>query len=254
MLVRLLRTLAACAATVCVLAFGAWLGGALAPAAHAARAARPRATEGQPRYPGGGGQRGEIALGDGLSVNGQPMQLSLFFTSDPPAQVAAWYSEAIRKKGLLPIARSEAQVAHLSVFDPDDGLQRSVTALAQPGGETMVLLSAADPRRPPRLLTGAAKAAFPVPEEHRAFLSYDAEDAGTRSQNAQFVTALPAGAVLAWYRTQLLALGFTAQEEAGSQSLSSFRRGAVSIAIAAQALDAEKGAVVFVNRIEGGLQ
>jgi hypothetical protein len=251
MLVRSLRTAFAGAAAACVLAFGSWLGGAFAPGAQAARGPGPRATDGYPGYPGRGGA-GEIALGDGLSVNGQPMQLSLFFTADPPAKVVAWYGAMLTRKGLVPVARAEAQVAHVSVFDPEDGLQRSVTALPQPGGETMVMVSVTNPRKPPRLLTGARKAAFPVPEEHRAFLSYDSEDAGTRAQSAHFLTALSAAAVLAWYRKELLALGFAEQASDATKGLSTFRRGPVSMAVAVQALDAEKGAVVFVNRVDGG--
>jgi hypothetical protein len=251
MLVRSFRIATACAASGCVLVSGAWLGGALAPAARAARGPAPRATDGQPAYPARGGA-GEIALGDGLAVNGQPMQLSLFFTADPPAKVVAWYGATLTAKGLVPIARADAQVAHVSVFDPDDGLQRSVTALPQASGETMVLVSVTNPRKPPRILTGARRAAFPVPEEHRAFLSYDSEDAGTRAQSAHFLTALPAAAVLDWYRKELLALGFAEQASDSTRGLSTFRRGPVAIAVAVQALDAEKGAVVFVNRVEGG--
>ncbi|GAC1599546.1 MAG: hypothetical protein NVS4B10_10800 [Myxococcales bacterium] len=251
MLIQSLRNLAACASALGVLGFGAWLGGAFAPAAHAARGWGPPAIPVQPAYPGRGGAGG-IALGDGLSVGGQPMQLSIFFTPDPPSRVVAWYAEALHKKGLVPVARAEAQVAHVSVFDPEDGLQRSVTALPQPGGETMVLVGVNDPRRPPRLLTGARRAPFPVPEEHRAFLSYDSEDAGARAQSAQFVTSLATGAVLDWYRKELGSLGFVEERSDAARSLATFRRGAASIAVAVQQLAAEAGAVVFVNRVEGG--
>jgi len=40
-------------------------------------------------YPRGAG--GEIRIGDSLVVNGQPMQLSVFYTADPPARVIEFY-------------------------------------------------------------------------------------------------------------------------------------------------------------------
>ena len=255
MLKRILHLLLATSGTLCVLCAGAWLGGAFSGAE--ARVARPpRATDGLATYPdrGLGPTAGEVPVGDALSVNGQPMQLSLFFTSDPPDQVIAWYSDALTKKGLIPIAHSEDQVGHVSVFDPDDGLQRFVTALPQGDGQTLVLVGLTNPRKPPHLLTGAKTAPFPVPEQQRGYLSYASDDAGQRAQNAQFVTTLSAPAVLAFYRKELAAGGYTELTADATPAMTLFRKGAVSLSVAVQALDEKGGAAVFVSRLEGAQQ
>src|SRR3954468_4349770 len=115
-----------------VLALGVWAGGAFS-AAHAGPGAPPRLPAGAeyPRRP----DAGEIRIGDSLVVNGQPMQLSVFYTADPAARVVEFYASSFREKGLVPIAKTEGQLGHVSVFDPEDGLQRFITALPGPGGQ-----------------------------------------------------------------------------------------------------------------------
>jgi len=252
MCTRVLQFLIACASTLALFAAGAWLGGASASAAPSSGAAGRRDGIAASAGLAVRGAERELSLGEALSVNGQPMQLSIFFTGDPPAKVIAWYSEALVKKGLVPFAHVEAQVGHVSVFDPDQGVQRFATALPQGDGETLVMVGAADPRKPPRLLAGARSAPFPVPGEQRGFFAYASDDAGIRSHNAQFVAALDPGSVLAFYRKALASDGFAEVAGESGEAMALFRKGSVSLSVAVQSLGEEGGAAVFVSRLEGG--
>jgi hypothetical protein len=231
---RSLRLCLALAGAGCALCGGAYAGGAfrVEPAVRAA-AAYDRASG------------GEIAVGDALVVNGQPMQLSLFYTADDPARVIAFYTAAFLDRGLLPVTAA----GHVSVFDPHDGLQRFVSALPQPGSQTLVLLGITNPRKAPKLLDGAASAGFPVPPGSRAYLGYRSEDAGARAESGQFVTRKSAAGVAAYYRKELSALGF--REGNSTPALLSFSKPGATLAIGIQALEEESGAAVFVNRLEG---
>lgn len=233
-----------------VLCAGAWAGGAFAPSARAGTGRMPRATDDQ-AYPRAS-EAGEIAVGDALVVNGQPMQLSLFYTSDAPARVAGFYAEAFVKRGLLPIAAADGQVAHVSVFDPQDGLQRFINAVPQPDGQTLVMVGVTNPRHPARLLRGGEHAPFPVPIEHRAFLGYESNDAGAQAKSGQFVSSLSAGAVIAYYRQQLGAQGWLEKSGEASDGMTIFGRGSSTFSVAVQALGDKEGCAVFVNQLEGG--
>lgn len=263
---RAARWALACVATSAVFGAGAWLGDGAA-----ARPPRPGAGGRGPLAGADRSGRREIPIGDALWVNGQPMELSVLSTSDGPEQVIRWYSEALGRKGLRPYARADARVGHVSVFDPDDGLQHFVTALPQPDGQTLVLLGATDPRRPPRL-GDASALSFPVPPEQRGLLWYASEDAGSRAQNAQFVCPLEAFAVLAFYRRELAARGYVEQASGAGAALAVFRKPGAAVSVAVQSLgraasagsrpsteggmagDPRTGTAVFVSRVEGGLR
>jgi len=165
-----------------VLLGGTWAGGAFA---ELARSGQARAG-GAPPYP----SAGEVRLGESLEVNGQPMELSLFYTADPPARVIRFYADGFRARGLTPIISREPALAHAAAFDPKSGLQRFINAVAQPDGQTLVMVGATNPRKPPGLQTAADAAPFPVPPGHRAYLGFSGVDPGARSESAQFVSAL----------------------------------------------------------------
>lgn len=243
MIARAARMVLSLGAAVFVLALGAYVGGAFAPA-QAAKGRPARASDEQ-RYDNAPAD-GEIGIGDALSVNGQPMQLSVFFTSDDPARVASFYADAFRARGLVPVIAG----THVSAFDPKDGWQRFINAIPQGDGQTMVLVGATNPRRPPRLTGGAEAAGFPVPPENRGFLGYTSEDMGAKAETAQFMSKLTPEAVAAFYRKELGARGFT--EKSSTDDLLTFQKGDEIISVALQALDAKSGAAVFVNRTEGG--
>lgn len=228
-----------------VLAAGAAAGGAF-PAAHAA-AGRPARVGEEQRYDRES-EGGEIGVGDALCVNGQPMQLSIFFTSDAAERVVRFYAEAFRARGLTPVVSA----VHVSAFDPRDGWQRFITAVPQPDRQTLVMIGAINPRRPPQLLDAAAAAGFPVPPENRGFLGYRSEDAGSSAETAQFVSALPRAEVAAFYRRALGAQGWTERAHEASDDLFTFARGGELLSVATQSLDATKGAAVFVTRTAGG--
>ena len=245
---RFLRTAIAVLATAAALLGGSWAGGACAPArAHSGRP--PRASV--PDAPPSVRESAEIPVGDALVVNGQPMQLSVFYTADPPPQVAEFYAAAFRARGLLPIATGDGRLGHVSVFDPADGLQRSVTALPDPSGHTLVLLGVSDPRHATRLVARTPSAPYPLPEEHRAFLGSGSEDASVRAHSGQFVTSLAAGQVADFYRERLSAQGYTERTGHSGGGLLVFARSGSTVSIAVQSLEERRGSAVFVNHTEG---
>ena len=234
---------AARVALALALAFGALIagasaGGAFAPGSRNSAAQNP-------------GRAGELSVGDGMEVSGQPMQLSLFYTADSPRRVIQFHADAFRARGLLPVLAGDDAIAHVSVFDPGSGLQRFVSAVSQPGGQTLVLIGSTHPRQPPRFLQGAEETSVPVPPGQGAVLVYRSEDRGARAESAQFVTALPPAGVAAFYRRALGEQGYDERRDGAGEGLLTFAQRATTISVALQALDAKGGAAVFVTRIEG---
>lgn len=251
---RALRTLLALAGALAVLLGGAWAGGALTPAAHAAGGRPSRATD-DLAY----AKDGEIPVGDSLVVNGQPMQLSIFYTKDEPRKVIEFYAQAFIDRSLTPIVSPGEPVAHVSVFDPEDGLQRFITAVPQADGQTMVMVGITNPRKPPQLLRGARSATFPVPDENRAFLGYRSEDQGAHAESAQFVTSLTTAQTVAFYRERLVKEGYAEHQDESSAGMTLFSKGEVTLSVAIQALaesgkSGETGSAVFVNKLQGGVK
>jgi len=228
------------------LAFGALIAGASAGGAFA-----PVSRSSAARAAGNLARAGELSLGDGLEVSGQPMQLSLFYTADSPRRVIQFHAEAFRARGLLPVLAGDDPVAHVSVFDPETGLQRFVSAVPQPDGQTLVLSGATNPRKPPRFLRGAEGASFPVPSGHRAYLGFHSADTGTRAESAQFVSAQPVHEVESFYRQALAAQGYSEKHDPSGGSLMIFSRPGATVSLALQKLDESKGAAVFVTRVDG---
>jgi hypothetical protein len=229
------------------LAFGALIGGARAGGAFA-----PVSRGGPDQGAGTPSREGELSVGDGLEVSGQPMQLSLFYTQDSPRRVIQFHADAFRARGLLPVLAGDHELAHVSVFDPGTGLQRFVSAVPQPDGLTLVLSGATNPRRPPRFLRGAAEgASFPVPSGHRAFLGFRSADAGSRAESAQFVSAQPVHEVEGFYRQALAAQGFSEKHDPSGGGLMIFSRPDATVSVALQKLDENRGAAVFVTRLDG---
>jgi len=244
----LVRSASAVLASAAVLLVGAWAGGACAPAlAQSARTPR----EELPGPPPAHRESGQIPVGDALVVNGQPMQLSVFYTADRPFQVADFYSAAFRARGLIPVAMSELQLGHVSAFDPADGLQRSVTALGESPGQTLVLLAVSDPRRIALRPSREAETSYPVPDDHRAFLGYSSEDGNARAHSGQFVTNLAPAQVADFYRLRLSAQGYEQRTGEPGAGLLVFERDGSVVSVALQALQERGGSAVFVNRTEG---
>ena len=234
-----LRLAAALAAAAGVLLAGAWSGGALAGSGpDAARAGG---------YPRGGA---EVAVGDSLEASGQPMRVSVFHTPDAPAAVITFYADAFRARGLLPVVSVDEAFAHVAVFDPGDGLQRFVSALRGPFGQTLAMTGVADPRRPARLLEGAEGASMPLPREHRRFLGFRSSDGAGRAESAHFESDLPPAGIAAFYREALAKEGYTEVGGPGPALITFGKKGSTFTLAAARAAAANATAV-FVTRIEG---
>lgn len=245
---RVLRLGGFLAAAGAVLVLGAWAGGALQPAQ--AQGGRPgRATDdlGYQRH----SEVGEIAVGDSLEVNGQPMQLSIFYTSDAPQEVVRFYADAFAARGVLPVLSADPLLAHVAGFDPRDGLQRFISALPQPDGQTLVLVGITNPRRPPRFTKGADEAGIPLPKENRGYLGYRSSDEGAQAESGQYVSALSAAALLAWYGRELPSRGWAERTQDSTPALAVFAKSGSILSVAVQTLG-EKGAAVFVNQTAGG--
>lgn len=244
----LVRSAIALVIACAVLLAGAWAGGAFAPAL-----AQPAGLRGagMPDAPPARRESPEIPVGDALVVNGQPMQLSVSYTADRPFQVAEFYAAAFRSRGLLPIGTGDARLGHVSVFDPADALQRSVTALAEPSGLTLVLLAVSDPRRLAFVPAREPDAPYPIPDDHRAFLGYRSQDGQARAHSGQFVTRMTPAQVAAFYRQTLFAQGYAERTGDSSAGLLVFESSGSVVSVAVQALQEHAGAAVFVNRREG---
>ncbi|HYV67702.1 MAG TPA: hypothetical protein VE964_15760 [Myxococcales bacterium] len=184
-------------------------------------------------------------------MNGQPLQLSLFYTADRPSQVADFYAAAFRGRGLLPIATGDGHLGHVSVFDPADSLQRSVTALEEPTGLTLVLLAVSDPRRMSLLPLRSPGGFAPLPADHRAFLGYTSQDGNARAQSGQFVTRLSPAQVADFYRQSLAQEGYAERAGESAEGLLVFVRSGSLVSVAVQALQERGGSAVFLNRTEG---
>jgi len=237
--VTALRVLVALLAAAAILAGGASMGGAFAS---------PQAPQ-RREDPGYTGAEGQIGIGDALEVSGQPMQLSLFYTGDPTLKVVGFYGDAFQARGVTPIVAGDAHMAHVSGFDRRDGVQRFITAIAQPDGNTLVMVGLTNPRKPPKLMNAASAASFPVPAENRGFLGFKSEDPGARAESGQYVSSLSTDEVAAFYRAKLPALGWS--EKDSSDGLLYFQKPGQTLSVALQKLDAARGAAVFVNRVEG---
>ena len=90
---KVVRILAAIATSATVLVGGAWSGGALAERRAPERAAAVTCP----------GSHDVVRIGEGLAVAGQPMQLSLFRTGDPPTRLARFYADAFRAQNTASI-------------------------------------------------------------------------------------------------------------------------------------------------------
>jgi hypothetical protein len=241
---RLIGFLATACAT---LVAGAWAGGALQPAQ--AQAGRPSRATDALAYE----RRSEVPVGDSLDVNGQPMQLSIFYSADPPQRVVQFYADAFAARGVLPVISADPQLALVAGFDTKDGLQRFISALPQPDGQTLVLVGITNPRRPPRFTRGAEEAGIPVPKENRAYLGYRSRDEGAQAESGQYVSSLGSADVLSWYRRELPARGWAERSQDSTPSLAVFAKEGSILSVAVQALG-DKGAAVFVNQTSGGGQ
>jgi hypothetical protein len=254
MTVSVARSMTAVVATAGILAAGAWAGGAFRnagaeaapkPGLHAAKHAEASPSQPYPRR----AEPGEIRIGDALTVNGQRIWLSAFTTSDRAEAVVEFYAEAFRRRGLIPIAATRDLAGHVSVFDPQDGLQYFVTTIPERSGRTVVLLGATDPRAF-TLSRSAASAPYPIPDRRRAFVAYESEDGRVRGHSGQFVSTLSAKEIAEFYRVRLAARGFVERPES-APGLLAFVNGPEQISVAMQSLEHEHGAAVFVTRTEG---
>jgi hypothetical protein len=237
---KALRLLAAFSLAATALLAGARAGGARAH--HRVAATAPGT------YPGAGDA---IPVGEGVEVAGQPMRLSLFSTADAPARVAQFYADAFRARGLTPILAVDSGPAHVAVFDPADSVQRFVTAVPQPGGGTLVMSGSMDARRPPRFDGDAERASFPVPVEHRSYLAFRSVDLGSSAESAQFVTPLSAPEVAAFYRSTLVANGYSEAGDSPGEGMVNFVKGGLTISVATRSRGETSGTAVFVTRSEG---
>jgi hypothetical protein len=230
---KALRVIGACACAVAVLLAGAWSGGALA----------------LPARPPSHAREGEIPVGDALEVGGQPMRLSLFYTSDAPVRVIRFYADAFRGRGLLPIVAADPGLSHVAAFDPGEHRQRFVTAVSQLRGQTLVLLGSIDRRR--TSLTRTAATSFPVPDPHRGYLAFRSSDAGSSAESAQFVSPLAPVKVASFYRDALARAGYRETTDTPGGALLTFTRPGAAVSVAMQTLEGAAGSAVFVTRSEG---
>lgn len=199
------------------------------------------------------GNHGEIPLGDGLTLWGNPAQLSLFWTTDSPEQVVRTYFESWQSAGFEPMVNELGNISSVWFVEPATGLMRSVTVMSQ-GDDTLVLPGVSDARQLPD--PTARNAPFPVPENATGYLAHAADDTHSISYTASFGVALSPSRALDFYKLELGNLGYEfvdSLSRTGEAMHGEFRRGPESVTVVASKVsqDEDRSSFVFVTHVRG---
>lgn len=153
-----------------------------------------------------------IPLGESMELFGQPSQLSLFWTVDSPEEVARLYTDTWKAAGFEPHLTRLDRATHVSAIDPETGLMRAVTILAQ-AEETLVLPAITDVRVMPDLTS--QRAPVPVPENARAYMGHSADDTSQLTFTGSYLVPLRPEQVLRFYERELAGEGYERREGFG---------------------------------------
>lgn len=189
---------------------------------------------------------GEIPLGEGLSIFGNPAQMSLFWTPDSPEQVIRSYYEAWSDAGFEPHINEVDQVSNVWFVEPATGLMRSVTVMNR-GDETMVMPQISDARQMPDLT--ARNAPVPVPENATSYMAHGADDTTSLSYSASFMVALSPSRAIDFYKLEMGKLDYEFVESLSKTAKAShaeFRRDSELVTVAASVADPGNDGVSFV--------
>lgn len=190
---------------------------------------------------------GEVPLGDGLEIWGQPVQLSLFWTPDETDTVTTSYLDAWESAGLVTSEKRMGNVSIVSALDESTGLMRSVTVLEHESGERLVLPGITDIRSmPDPTPTGAP---VPVPDNAKAYMAHVADDVVALTYSGSFIVPMAPSRIVRFYEVELGKAGYvpSPRMSAGARSdVAEWTRGPESITVAASALEKQDAASSFV--------
>lgn len=190
---------------------------------------------------------GEISMGAGLEIWGQPSQLSLFWTPDAPSEITRTYLDAWETAGLVTDEKRMGNMTVVSALEESTGLMRTVTVLEGQGDDRLVLPGLTDIRAlPDPTPTGAP---VPIPENAKAYLAHVADDVWSLAYNGTFLVPMAPDRIVRFYEVELSKLdyqltpGFAAS---GRADAAEWARGNELVSVAATAFDKDNPNSSFV--------
>lgn len=190
---------------------------------------------------------GEVSLGDGLEIWGQPSQLSLFWTPDEVDTVTTSYLNAWDSAGLITNERRMGNVSIVSGLEESTGLMRTVTVLEHEGGERLVLPGITDIRSMPDPTPSGAP--VPVPDNAKAYMAHVADDVVALTYSGNFLVPMAPSRLVRFYEVELGKLGYQPSPRMSSgagSDVAEWTRGPETITVAANALDKKDPSSSFV--------
>jgi len=211
-----------------------------------ASAATPLLHPDLPSYPG----VYETAVGRGLRINGQSVDMHQFFTSDAPEKVASYYEDLFSSLSQDFVSSYQLGNARYVGFVTDDARFLQVMILADDEGSLVVPNIADGPLRPGREVK---ELDVPIPDDATNLSTYHSEDGGKIATAVQFTTELDMLRLAEFYRSRLPKLGYTQRtgavlpEDFGKNGLLRFVDDAGRVvSVGVQVLEGANGSLVYL--------
>lgn len=196
---------------------------------------------------GHGEGTGEIAMGAGLEIWGQPSQLSLFWSPDEPGDITRTYLDAWETAGLITDEKRMGNMTVVSALEESTGLMRTVTVLEGQGDDRLVLPGLTDVRSlPDPTPTGAP---VPIPENAKAYLAHVADDVVALAYSGTFLVPMRPDRIVRFYEVELAKLNYeptSGMAARGQADASEWSRGNELVSVAATAFDKDNPNSSFV--------
>lgn len=215
-----------------------------APAAQANGPASP-VRLGVADRPNGGD--GEISMGAGLEVWGQPSQLSLFWSPDETNDIMRTYRSAWDTAGLLTNERRMGNMTVVSALEESTGLMRTVTVMEGQGEDRLVLPGITDVRSLPDPTPRGAP--VPIPDNAKAYLAHVADDVISLTYSATFLVPMAPDRIVRFYEVELGKLDYESGDPlraSGQANGGEWTRGRELVAVTATVFDKENPGTSFV--------
>lgn len=191
--------------------------------------------------------QGEVSMGAGLEVWGQPAQVNLFWTPDDSATVSRTYLSAWNAAGLITDEKRMGNVTLVSALEESTGLMRTVTVLDGQGDDRLVLPGLTDIRSIPDPTPRGAP--VPVPANAAAYLAHVADDILSISYSGSFIAPLAPDRIVRFYELELDKGGYERQPGLGPNARADageWQRGPETVTVSATQFDKDNPQASFV--------
>jgi hypothetical protein len=183
---------------------------------------------------------GEIPLGEGMELWGQPSRLNLFWTSDSADEVIRTYSDAWKAAGFEPKTTKQDRVSSVSMVEKASGLMRTITVI-DTQDQRMVIPGLTDVRIAPELTPRHAP--VPVPETARSYMAHVDDDGSSVSYSGSYLIPIRPAEVAEFYRVEMKKLGYRQNDDAAVKHIKAgeiveFSRGPEFVQVVATRPDA----------------